>query len=75
MPEGCKVEIIERIVTVSPAPSKDQNLWHSGRPAATLYGEPGDGTYRVLDTVEYGGRLALPAPFGPDLDTGAFPVS
>lgn len=25
-PEGCKVEIIEGIVTVSPPPSKDHNL-------------------------------------------------
>lgn len=30
---------------------------------------------RVLDTVEYGGKLTLPKPFGLDLDTGAFPVS
>lgn len=49
--------------------------WHSGRPTATLYGEPADGTYRVLDTVEYGGKLTLPEPFGLDLDTGIFPVS
>ncbi|MGW9136850.1 Uma2 family endonuclease [Streptomyces sp. NPDC055681] len=168
-PEGCKVEIIEGIVTVSPPPSKDHNLtaallqrrlysvipedweifqtlavsvpgraglyipdlvvlpravatgpgnrvpaeearlvveitsrdnanhdrigkahgyakagvelfllldpWHSGRPTATLYGEPGDGTHRVLDAVEYGEKLTLPAPFRLDLDTGVFPVS
>ncbi|MCX5311144.1 Uma2 family endonuclease [Streptomyces sp. NBC_00154] len=168
-PEGCKVEIIEGIVTVSPPPSKDHNLtaallqrrlysvipedweifqtlavsvpgraglyipdlvvlpravatgpgnrvpaeearlvveitsrdnanhdrigkahgyakagvelfllldpWHSGRPTATLYGEPGDGTYRVLDAVEYGEKLTLPEPFRLDLDTGVFPVS
>lgn len=49
--------------------------WHSGRPTATLYGEPAGGTYRVLDAVEYGDRLTLPAPFGLDLDTGIFPVS
>ncbi|MFF6907739.1 Uma2 family endonuclease [Streptomyces sp. NPDC012389] len=49
--------------------------WHSGRPTATLYGEPEDGTYRVLETVEYGGRISLPEPFGLDLDTGVFPVS
>lgn len=49
--------------------------WHSGRPTATLYGEPADGTYRVLDTVEYGEKLRLPEPFGLELDTGAFPVS
>ncbi|MFD3650120.1 Uma2 family endonuclease [Streptomyces cyaneofuscatus] len=168
-PEGCKVEIIEEIVTVSPPPSKDHNTtaallqrrlytvipedweiyqtlgrslpgrggiyvpdlvvvaratasgpgntvpaeearlvveitsrananhdrvskvngyakagvelfllldpWHSGRPTATLYGEPEGGTYRVLATVEYGGKISLPEPFGIDLDTGVFPVS
>ncbi|MER5358642.1 Uma2 family endonuclease [Streptomyces sp. NPDC002785] len=49
--------------------------WHSGRPTATLYGEPADGTYRVLDAVEYGDKLTLPEPFALDLDTGVFPVS
>ncbi|MFG2675601.1 Uma2 family endonuclease [Streptomyces sp. NPDC048445] len=49
--------------------------WHSGRPTATLYGEPAGGTYRVLDTVEYGEKLTLPEPFGLELDTGIFPVS
>ncbi|MGW2105986.1 Uma2 family endonuclease [Streptomyces sp. NPDC001948] len=49
--------------------------WHSGRPTATLYKEPDGGTYRVLDTVEYGEKLTLPEPFGLDLDTGIFPVS
>jgi Uma2 family endonuclease len=49
--------------------------WHSGRPTATLYGEPDHDTYRVLDTVEYGGKLSLPAPFGLEPDTGMFPVS
>ncbi|MFD0426893.1 Uma2 family endonuclease [Streptomyces parvus] len=49
--------------------------WHSGRPTATLYGEPEDGTYRVLETVEYGRELTLPEPFGLVLDTGVFPIS
>ncbi|MFG2565797.1 Uma2 family endonuclease [Streptomyces sp. NPDC048567] len=49
--------------------------WHSGRPTATLYGEPEDGTYRQLATVEYGDKLTLPEPFGLDLDTGIFPVT
>ncbi|MFJ3295282.1 Uma2 family endonuclease [Streptomyces bacillaris] len=49
--------------------------WHSGRPTATLYGEPEAGTYRVLQAVEYGGKISLPEPFGLDLDTGVFPVS
>ncbi|MFJ4903772.1 Uma2 family endonuclease [Streptomyces sp. NPDC088727] len=130
-PEGCKVEIIEGIGTVSPPLSKDLDLvvlpravatgpgnrvpagevrlvveitsqanadhdrigkthgyaqagielfllldpWHSGRPTATLYGEPAGGTCRVLDTVEYGEKLTLPEPFGLELDTGIFPVS
>lgn len=47
----------------------------SGRPTATLYGEPHNGTYRVLDSVEYGGELTLPAPFKLVLDTGIFPMS
>ncbi|KFK90764.1 hypothetical protein IX27_07070 [Streptomyces sp. JS01] len=49
--------------------------WHSGRPTATLYGEPENGTYRVLETVEYGRELTLPEPFGLVLDTGVFPIS
>ncbi|MFE7747645.1 Uma2 family endonuclease [Streptomyces sp. NPDC057428] len=49
--------------------------WHSGRPTATLYGDPDNGTYRVLDVVEYGGKLTLPEPFKLDLDTGILPVS
>ncbi|WP_031053141.1 Uma2 family endonuclease [Streptomyces sp. NRRL F-5702] len=167
-PEGCKVEIIEEIVTVSPPPSKDHNTtaallqrrlytvipedweiyqtlglslpgrggiyipdlvvvdratasgpgntvpasearlvvettsrananhdrvskvngyakagvelfllldpWHSGRPTATLYGAPDGGTYRVLETVEYGRELTLPEPFGLVLDTGVLPA-
>lgn len=49
--------------------------WHSGRPTATLHGEPENGTYRVLETVEYGRKPTLPEPFGPVLDTGVFPIS
>jgi Uma2 family endonuclease len=49
--------------------------WHSGRPTATLYGVPEAGTYRVLDSVEYGEKLTLPAPFGLDIDTAEFPAS
>lgn len=66
-------------LTVDPAPGAELfpllDPRHSGRPTATLYGEPESGTYRVLDTVEYGGGLTLPEPFGVDLDTGVFPVS
>ncbi|MGW2346077.1 Uma2 family endonuclease [Streptomyces sp. NPDC001661] len=49
--------------------------WHSGRPTATLYGEPDNGTYRVLASVEYGEELALPAPFDVTLDTNALPLN
>ncbi|GAA1160809.1 hypothetical protein GCM10009654_16460 [Streptomyces hebeiensis] len=49
--------------------------WHSGRPTATLYGDPQGGTYRVLESVEYGDKLTLPAPFDLTLDTATFPVS
>ncbi|WP_342029394.1 Uma2 family endonuclease [Streptomyces wuyuanensis] len=35
---------------------------HSGRPTATLYGQPKNAMYRELDTVEYGEGLRIPAP-------------
>ncbi len=46
----------------------------SGRPTATLYGEPRNGIYRVLDIVKYGEEFHLPDPFDLMVDTGAFPV-
>lgn len=49
--------------------------WQSDRPTAMLYGEPAGGTYRVLDSVEYGEKLTLPAPFDLLIDTAEFPVS
>ncbi|MYW68510.1 Uma2 family endonuclease [Streptomyces sp. SID8379] len=49
--------------------------WHSGRPTATLYGEPAGGTYRVLDSVEYGEELRLPAPFAITLDINVLPLN
>ncbi|MFF8712008.1 Uma2 family endonuclease [Streptomyces sp. NPDC015184] len=64
---GCAKAGVELFLLLDP--------WHSGRPTATLYGEPEGGTYRVLDTVEYGEKLTLPEPFGLVLDTGVFPVS
>ncbi|MGW2703601.1 Uma2 family endonuclease [Streptomyces sp. NPDC001340] len=51
------------------------DAWQSGRPTATLYGEPQNGTYRVLASVEYGEELTLPTPFKLVLDTGIFPLS
>ncbi|MEU6284853.1 Uma2 family endonuclease [Streptomyces sp. NPDC047028] len=50
------------------------DAWQSGRPTATLYGEPQKGTYRVLASVEYGEELTLPAPFKLVLDTGILPL-
>ncbi|MFD7533870.1 Uma2 family endonuclease [Streptomyces sp. NPDC059849] len=64
---GCATAGVELFLLLDP--------WHSGRPTATLYGEPDGGTYRVLDTVEYGEKLTLPEPFGLVLDTGVLPVS
>jgi Uma2 family endonuclease len=49
--------------------------WHSARPTFTLYGEPTHGTYRTLLAGEYGEKLSLPAPFGCEIDTSAFPVA
>ncbi|MDT9688792.1 Uma2 family endonuclease [Streptomyces sp. P9(2023)] len=49
--------------------------WHSGRPTATLYGEPKNGLYRVLDVVEFGREIRIPAPFDLTVDTSEFPVN
>ncbi len=49
--------------------------WHSGKPTATLYGEPKGGLYRVLESVAYGDELHLPEPFDITVDTARFPVS
>lgn len=49
--------------------------WHSGKPTATLFGEPEGGVYRMLQKVEYGGVLTLPEPFDLKIDTGIFPAS
>nr|WP_120727800.1 hypothetical protein [Streptomyces hundungensis] len=61
-PEGCKVEIVEGIITVAPRLSNDHNV------VAELLQR------LLLGTVEYGGKLRLPAPFGLEIDTGSFPV-
>ncbi|MFE7313908.1 Uma2 family endonuclease [Streptomyces sp. NPDC057555] len=50
------------------------DLWAPAGPAITLYGEPADAAYRVLQTAEFGDELTLPAPFGLTLDTGVFVV-
>ncbi|MBB5934840.1 Uma2 family endonuclease [Streptomyces zagrosensis] len=51
------------------------DAWHSGKPTATLYGQPKNGLYRVLDTVAYDNELPLPEPFNITLDTSLFPVA
>ncbi|MET7799753.1 Uma2 family endonuclease [Streptomyces decoyicus] len=48
--------------------------WHSGKPTATLYGEPAGGLYRVLEAVKYGDEMRLPAPFEVTVDTALFPA-
>ncbi|UKY52332.1 Uma2 family endonuclease [Streptomyces inhibens] len=48
--------------------------WASAGPTITLYGEPTDDVYRVLQTVKFGDELVLPAPFELTLDTGIFPA-
>ncbi|WP_313884386.1 hypothetical protein [Streptomyces tropicalis] len=45
-----------------------------GGPTITLYGEPQGDVYRVLQAGEFGDAIALPEPFGFELDTGEFPV-
>ncbi|MFD5750119.1 Uma2 family endonuclease [Streptomyces sp. NPDC127033] len=49
--------------------------WAADCPLATLYGDPQGGTYRMLQTVAYGGKLTLPAPFDLAIDTSELPVS
>ncbi|MFE5766781.1 Uma2 family endonuclease [Streptomyces sp. NPDC056485] len=46
----------------------------SGGPTITLYGEPKDGHYRVLQAGKFGETFHLPEPFALDLDTAAFPT-
>ncbi|MEV7727507.1 Uma2 family endonuclease [Streptomyces sp. NPDC087917] len=45
----------------------------SGSPTIHLYGEPQDGTYRLLSVVKFGESILLPAPFDLKLDTSLFP--
>ncbi|WP_329220440.1 Uma2 family endonuclease [Streptomyces sp. NBC_01485] len=43
-------------------------------PTVTLYGEPEDDTYRLLNTHSFGEAIHLPEPFGLALDTASFPA-
>ncbi|MEU1312862.1 Uma2 family endonuclease [Streptomyces cinnamoneus] len=49
--------------------------WAQGEPTITLYGEPKDDVYRVLQTGKFGDGIQLPAPFGIVIDTGVFPTA
>ncbi|MFD9083083.1 Uma2 family endonuclease [Streptomyces erythrochromogenes] len=45
----------------------------TGEPAIHLYGEPANGTYRLLWSGKFGETVKLPEPFGVAIDTSAFP--
>ncbi|MEU4354722.1 Uma2 family endonuclease [Streptomyces virginiae] len=45
----------------------------TGEPAIHLYGEPANGTYRLLWSGKFGETLKLPEPFAVAIDTSAFP--
>ncbi|KOU14594.1 Uma2 family endonuclease [Streptomyces sp. NPDC085639] len=45
----------------------------TGSPTVHLYGEPNDGTYRVLHAGKFGEPVHLPEPFDLVLDTSTFP--
>ncbi|MBT2385734.1 Uma2 family endonuclease [Streptomyces sp. ISL-11] len=48
--------------------------WALGGPTITLYGEPKDDVYRVLQAGKFGDEIHLPEPFGIAIDTGVFPA-
>ncbi|MBZ9597676.1 Uma2 family endonuclease [Streptomyces erythrochromogenes] len=45
----------------------------TGEPAIHLYGEPANGTYRLLWSGKFGESVKLPEPFGVAIDTSRFP--
>ncbi|MFI1257307.1 Uma2 family endonuclease [Streptomyces netropsis] len=49
--------------------------WARGGPTITLYGEPKDDVYRVLQAGKFGDEIHLPEPFDLAIDTGVFPAS
>ncbi|MEU1627428.1 Uma2 family endonuclease [Streptomyces sp. NPDC020096] len=49
--------------------------WASGGPMVTLFGEPEDRTYQVLESAKFGDPIHLPAPFDLTIDTSVFPVN
>ncbi|ARZ68250.1 Uma2 family endonuclease [Streptomyces sp. HU2014] len=48
--------------------------WAPGGPTVTLYGEPTDDVYRVLQAGKFGDAIHLPSPFDLVIDTGSFPA-
>ncbi|MBZ4320565.1 Uma2 family endonuclease [Streptomyces huiliensis] len=48
--------------------------WAPGGPTITLYGEPRDDVYRVLQAGKFGDDVHLPAPFDLVIDTSSFPA-
>ncbi|MEU4208611.1 Uma2 family endonuclease [Streptomyces sp. NPDC026206] len=49
--------------------------WAPGGPTVTLYGEPKNDVYRMLQAGKFGDEIHLPAPFDLLIDTGVFPVA
>ncbi|MFF7247895.1 Uma2 family endonuclease [Embleya sp. NPDC008237] len=47
--------------------------WDKDGPAATLYSEPDGKVYQRIQRVDFGGSVAVPGPFGIELDTSDFP--
>lgn len=45
----------------------------TGSPTLHLYGEPGEGKYRVLSACKFGEAMHVPEPFDLALDTFSFP--
>lgn len=48
--------------------------WAPGGPTVTLYGEPKDDVYRVLQAGKFGDDIDLPTPFELTIRTDEFPV-
>ncbi|GHC70708.1 Uma2 family endonuclease [Streptomyces cinnamoneus] len=49
--------------------------WAQGGPTITLFGEPKNDVYRVLQAGKFGDGIHLPAPFDIVIDTDAFPAA
>ncbi|MFV2195659.1 Uma2 family endonuclease [Nocardiopsis sp. LOL_012] len=49
------------------------DAWDEHGPSVTLYEQPDSGRYNHAATVNFGGKVRLPEPFGLELDTSRFP--